>query len=151
VAQAGASDEWVEIFCELVKDWKPREWAEEQGQIRAGVGPFLEPMQRERQAFVYRTRAFPTCAATRPCARNPSEGAWRLKGCTFRRMRRGARFARRVAVFSRPASMTTDLVGQLLDTMLSGIKSRQRSQRTRAAIAPTAITSAWMTGKHTDA
>jgi len=54
-----SSDEWVEAFCSLVKEWKPREWAEEQGQIKAGVGPFIERMQRERQAFVYR-RTFPT-------------------------------------------------------------------------------------------
>lgn len=54
-----ASNEWVEGFCDLVKEWKPLEWAEEQGQIRAGVGPFLEQRQREREAFVYR-RQFPT-------------------------------------------------------------------------------------------
>src|SRR5258707_8450803 len=54
-----SSDEWIEAFCKLVKDWKPREWAEEKGQIKAGVGPFLERMQRERQAYVYR-REFPT-------------------------------------------------------------------------------------------
>jgi predicted phage terminase large subunit-like protein len=29
-------------------------WAEEQGQIKAGVGPFLEKQQRERQAYVTR-------------------------------------------------------------------------------------------------
>jgi predicted phage terminase large subunit-like protein len=54
-----SSDEWVEAFCSLVKQWKPREWAEEQGQIKAGVGPFLERMQRERNAYVYRSE-FPT-------------------------------------------------------------------------------------------
>jgi hypothetical protein len=43
-----ASDEWIEAFCKLVKDWKPMEWAEEQGQIKAGVGPFLDRMQRIR-------------------------------------------------------------------------------------------------------
>ena len=32
-----SSDAWVE-FCDLVKDWKPMMWAEEQGQIKAGVG-----------------------------------------------------------------------------------------------------------------
>src|SRR5262245_47864702 len=56
-----SSDEWIEAFCSLVKQWKPREWAEEKGQIKAGVGPFLERMQRERQAFVYR-RDFPVRA-----------------------------------------------------------------------------------------
>lgn len=54
-----SSDIWIESFCDLVKEWKPLEWAEEQGQIRAGVGPFLDRRQREREAFVYR-RQFPT-------------------------------------------------------------------------------------------
>ena len=44
------SDQWIEAFCSLVKEWQPREWAEEQGQIRTGVGPFIERMQRERRA-----------------------------------------------------------------------------------------------------
>jgi hypothetical protein len=34
--------------------WKPIGWAEEQGQIRSGVGPFLEKRMRERRAFVAR-------------------------------------------------------------------------------------------------
>jgi hypothetical protein len=57
-SKQAASDEWIEAFCSLVRKWQPREWAEEKGQIKAGVGPFLERMQRERQAFVYR-RDFP--------------------------------------------------------------------------------------------
>jgi phage terminase large subunit-like protein len=32
-----ASDEWVEAFCDLVKEWKPVGWAEEQGQIKSGL------------------------------------------------------------------------------------------------------------------
>lgn len=54
-----ASDEWVDSFCELVKKWKPMGWAEEQGQIRSGVGPFLEQRQREKKAYVFR-ESFPT-------------------------------------------------------------------------------------------
>lgn len=54
-----ASDEWVEAFCDLVRRWKPMAWAEEQGQIRSGVGPFLERRMRDRQAFVMREQ-FPT-------------------------------------------------------------------------------------------
>lgn len=53
-----ASDEWIEAFCDLVTKWKPIEWAEETGQIKAGVGPFLDRRQRERRAWVHR-RAFP--------------------------------------------------------------------------------------------
>jgi predicted phage terminase large subunit-like protein len=50
---------WVEAFCDLVKQWKPIGWAEETGQIKSGVGPFLEQRMRQRQAFVARTQ-FPT-------------------------------------------------------------------------------------------
>lgn len=54
-----ASDTWVEAFCDLVKKWKPIGWAEETGQIKAGVGPFLLRRMLERQAYVYR-ETFPT-------------------------------------------------------------------------------------------
>jgi hypothetical protein len=36
-----SSDEWIEAFCDLVLEWKPMGWAEEKGQISAGVGPAL--------------------------------------------------------------------------------------------------------------
>jgi hypothetical protein len=49
-----ASDEWIEAYCDLVLKWKPMEWAEEQGQIRSGVGPFLERRARERKAYCVR-------------------------------------------------------------------------------------------------
>ena len=49
-----ASDEWIEAFCDLVTLWKPVGWAEEKGQISAGVGPALDKRQRERKAYVYR-------------------------------------------------------------------------------------------------
>ena len=52
--QRAAADEWVEAFCDLVLAWKPIGWAEEQCQIRSGVGPFLEKRMRERRAFVAR-------------------------------------------------------------------------------------------------
>jgi len=54
-----SSDQWVESFCDLVREWKPGGWAEETGQIKSGVGPFLERRMRERQAFVVR-ETFPT-------------------------------------------------------------------------------------------
>jgi predicted phage terminase large subunit-like protein len=54
-----ASDEWVDALCDLVRRWKPVSWAEETGQIKAGVGPFLERRMRERQAYTYREQ-FPT-------------------------------------------------------------------------------------------
>jgi predicted phage terminase large subunit-like protein len=53
------SDQWVDAFCDLVAQWRPIGWAEEQGQIRAGIGPFLVQRMRARSAFVARTQ-FPT-------------------------------------------------------------------------------------------
>lgn len=54
-----SSDKWIEAFCDLVEEWKPIGWAEEQGQIKASVGPFLERRMRERKAYVARAQ-FPT-------------------------------------------------------------------------------------------
>lgn len=53
------SDIWVEVFCNLVKQWKPLGWAEESGQINSAIGPFLVKRMRERQAFVARAQ-FPS-------------------------------------------------------------------------------------------
>lgn len=52
------SAQWVEAFCDMVLRWQPLGWAEENGQIRSGVGPWLDRRQNERQAFVAR-EAFP--------------------------------------------------------------------------------------------
>lgn len=54
-----ASDTWIEEYCNLIARWKPIGAAEETGQIRAGVGPFLDRRMRERKTFVARTQ-FPT-------------------------------------------------------------------------------------------
>ncbi len=52
--EQSASDEWVEAFCDLYEQWRPLMWAEEQGQIARGVGPFLDRRLRERRLFPYR-------------------------------------------------------------------------------------------------
>ena len=44
----------AQAICNLVNEWKPVGWAEEKGQISAGVGPALDKRQRERKAFCYR-------------------------------------------------------------------------------------------------
>lgn len=49
-----ASDRWVESWCDLVRAWKPLGWAEETGQIKSGVGPFLDKRARERKAYCAR-------------------------------------------------------------------------------------------------
>ena len=57
-AQA-SPDKWVDAWCQLVRTWKPVEWAEETGQIRSGVGPFLIRRAMELGAWCAR-RQFPT-------------------------------------------------------------------------------------------
>lgn len=52
-AQA-SSDKWVDAFCDLVRKWKPLGWAEETGQIKSGVGPFLLKRMMDREAYVAR-------------------------------------------------------------------------------------------------
>ncbi len=54
-----SSDQWVEAFCDMVLEYRPSAWAEETGQIKSGVGPFLEARMRKRKAYVVR-EAFPT-------------------------------------------------------------------------------------------
>lgn len=57
--QQADSATWIEAWCELVLKWKPQRWAEEGGQIKASIGPFLERRARERKAFVARVQ-FPS-------------------------------------------------------------------------------------------
>lgn len=57
--EQAASDKWVEALCDLVDEYKPIGWAEEQGQIKGSVGPFLRKRMMERRSFVA-TRQFPT-------------------------------------------------------------------------------------------
>ena len=120
-----SSDEWVSSFCDLVRKHKPMAWAEETGQIKSGVGPFLEREMRERRAYTAREQ-FPTkgdkavraqsfrgLIATRGL-RIPANAPWR------------ADFEAELLRF--PASVHDDqvdacgLVGQLLDKMLDGPK-----------------------------
>ena len=54
-----SSDVWVDAFCDLVRKWKPIGWAEETGQIKSGVGPFLAKRMMETGAYVAREQ-FPT-------------------------------------------------------------------------------------------
>ena len=77
-----ASDEWVEAFCDLVLKWKPLGWAEEVGQIRSGIGPYLDRRQRERCAYVY-GRPFPR-GAIRRYGVNQSAAGWHLRDFMFR-------------------------------------------------------------------
>jgi predicted phage terminase large subunit-like protein len=118
-----ASDEWIESFCDLVREWKPTEWAEEQGQIRAGVGPFLDRRMRERTAYVYR-RQFPT-RGDKAVRAQSIRGRMALDGLYVPHTA-GWYADFRSELLSFPAGKHDDqvdamgLVGQLLDTIMTG-------------------------------
>ena len=131
-----SSDVWIEAFCSLVKDWKPREWAEEQGQIKAGVGPFIERMQRERQAYVYR-RAFPT-RGDKAVRAQSIRGRMALDGL-YVPEHAGWYADFRLELLNFPAGKHDDivdalgLVGQLLDYMQEGRKPDPKPEKPKAS------------------
>lgn len=118
-----SSDEWVDAWCDLVRKWRPMAWAEEQGQIRAGIGPFLDKRARERQAYCYReqfpTRGDKSVRAQSIRARMSMDGLYIRPDAPWR--------ADLIAECLRfPAGVHDDqvdalgLVGQLMDKMMSG-------------------------------
>jgi predicted phage terminase large subunit-like protein len=123
-----SSDEWIEAFCDLVLDWKPVGWAEEKGQISAGVGPALDKRQRERKAYCYRQQ-FPT-KGDKAVRAQSIRGRMALEGLYVPTPAPWfAEFKRELLSF--PAGKHDDqvdalgLVGQLLDQMVPGVKPRE--------------------------
>lgn len=118
-----AADEWIESFCDLVLRWKPIGWAEEQGQIRSGVGPFLDRRQRERKAYVVRDQ-FPT-RGDKAVRAQSIRGRMALEGL-YVPINASWYADLRSELLSFPAGKHDDqvdalgLVGQLLDKMMSG-------------------------------
>ena len=49
-----ASDEWIEVLLDLMKQWQPLAWGEEKGQILKSLGPFIDKRMRERKIYGYR-------------------------------------------------------------------------------------------------
>ena len=132
--QQAASDVWVEAFCDLVATWKPIGWAEEEGQIKSGVGPFLERRMRERKTYVAReqfpTRGDKAIRAQSIRGRMALEGLYVPKGATWYPELRSE-------LLSFPAGKNDDqvdaigLVGQLLDQMQAGTAKQTVKPKTR--------------------
>ena len=118
-----SSDVWIEAFCDLVEKWKPIGWAEEQGQIRAGIGPFLDKRARERHTFVARdqfpTRGDKAVRAQSIRGRMAHSGLYVPTGAAWYP-------DLRAELLSFPAGKHDDqvdalgLIGQLLDNMIDG-------------------------------
>ena len=125
--QQASSDKWVDAFCDLVIEWKPLDWAEEQGQIKAGIGPFLSKRQGERKAYVAR-QTFPT-RGDKAVRAQSIRGRMALDGLHVPiRAPWYADF--RAELLSFPAGKHDDqvdalgLIGQLLDMMTAGRKPK---------------------------
>ena len=120
-----ASDVWVEAFCDLVLQWKPMSWAEEQGQIKSGVGPFLERRMRERRAYTVREQ-FPT-RGDKAIRAQSIRSSMAMNGL-YVPINAPWYADLRSELLSFPAGKHDDqvdalgLVGQLLDKMMSGQK-----------------------------
>jgi predicted phage terminase large subunit-like protein len=118
-----ASDTWVEAFCDLVKKWKPIGWAEETGQIKAGVGPFLMRRMLERQAYVYRetfpTRGDKAVRAQSIRGRMAMKGLYMAADAPWRADLMSELLSFPVGVHDDQAD-ALGLVGQLLDKMEAG-------------------------------
>jgi predicted phage terminase large subunit-like protein len=121
--QQASSDVWVEAFCDLVIEHKPIGWAEETGQIKSGVGPWIDRRQRERKAWVYREQ-FPT-RGDKAVRAQSMRGRMALDGL-YVPTHASWYPAFRSELLSFPAGKHDDqvdaigLVGQLLDRMISG-------------------------------
>lgn len=124
-----ASDVWVEAWCDLVLKWSPIGWAEEQGQIKSGVGPFLDKRAREREAYTAReqfpTRGDKAVRAQSIRGRMAMNGLYIAADAPFRSdlISECLRF---------PAGVHDDqvdalgLVGQLLDKMMDGFAPEKK-------------------------
>ncbi len=131
-----ASDEWVSSFCDLVKKWKPLAWAEETGQIKSGVGPFLEREMRARSAYVMREQ-FPT-RGDKAVRAQSIRGMMAVRGLRIPALAPWrAEFEAELLRF--PAGVHDDqvdalgLVGQLIDKMVSASPTKKKDPDTRDA------------------
>jgi len=130
-----ASDVWIEAFCNLVLKWKPLEWAEETGQIKASLGPFIDRRQRERKAYVKRTQ-FPT-RGDKSIRAQSIRGRMAMEGLFVDQ--RAPYFADfRAELLGFPASKHDDqadalgLIGQLLDTIIHGSAPKEPAKQNRS-------------------
>ena len=101
-----ASDQWIEAFCDLVTAWKPMGWAEEKGQISAGVGPALERPAARTPSLLAIEEQFPT-RGDKAIRAQSIRGRMALEGLYVPQPRAGIRRSAQSSSAFRLASMTT--------------------------------------------
>jgi predicted phage terminase large subunit-like protein len=94
--QRTASDRWIEALLDLADQWRPMDWAEEQGQILKSIGPFLEQRANERRTYFSRQQFV--------SVRDKATRAQSIR----------ARMAMGKVYLPKNAPWTTDLVSELL-------------------------------------
>jgi predicted phage terminase large subunit-like protein len=130
-------DVWIDAFCDLVIEWNPMGWAEEMGQIKAAIGPFLARRQHERKAYVAREQ-FTTRTGNKAVRAQSIRGRMALSGL-YVPVHAPWYAALRAELLSFPAGKHDDqvdalgLVGQLLDKMIIGRKPKKAEPDKRDA------------------
>src|SRR6185312_6452113 len=130
------SEAWVKAWCDLVIEHKPIGWAEETGQIRSGVGPWLDKEARRRKAYCAReqfpTRGDKSVRAQSIRGRMSAEGLYvDINAPWYPELRS--------ELLSFPAGKHDDqvdalgLLGQLIDKMVAGRPLRKPDVDTRDA------------------
>lgn len=128
-----SSDVWVDTFCDLVRKWKPIGWAEETGQIKSGVGPFLVKRMMENDAYVAREQ-FPTRGGNKAVRAQSIRGRMALAGMY---VHRDAPFLNDLIseMMSFPVGVHDDqvdalgLAGQLMDRMSTGNTPKEQDRK----------------------
>jgi predicted phage terminase large subunit-like protein len=118
-------DVWIDALCDLVREWKPMGWAEETGQIKSAIGPFLTRRMNERKAYVAREQ-FSTRQGNKAVRAQSIRGRMALNGLYV--PTNAPWYAEmRSELLSFPSGRHDDqvdalgLVGQLLDKMVAGV------------------------------
>jgi hypothetical protein len=67
---------WAEALIDLMAKWKTITWAEEAGQIKNSVGPFITRRQLERKVYGIRRRSRARPTSRRGPRRSAAASAW---------------------------------------------------------------------------
>jgi predicted phage terminase large subunit-like protein len=123
--ERAASDKWAEALIDLMALWKTVTWAEEAGQIKASVGPFITKRQLERK--VYGVRRQFTSSSDKPSRAQAIRGRTGMGKVYLPRSAPWvADFVHELLRF--PAGTHDDqvdafsLIGRMLDEMMPGSK-----------------------------